>query len=226
MYAVIRNYEDEAADVIARLREHAASLREVMSGIDGFRSYYLLDTGDGGVATVSVYDDRAGAEESTRAAGKWLRETGLADALPNPPTILQGEVAINARVGRTRPPPTVGTTVCGGPDGRQSTGLSGSCPIRISLRRHAACPAVGSGSSPRSARTRSTTRCIVWTSDSVRSVRRLPSTPSTARPVGVPTGPIAGSESTCASSVANQSRSSREVMLTSEWNSSHRVSST
>lgn len=94
MYAVIRNYEDEAADVIARLGEHAESLRDVMSRIDGFRAYYLLDTGDGGVATVSIYAERAGAEESTRAAGKWLRETGLIDALPNPPTILQGDVAI------------------------------------------------------------------------------------------------------------------------------------
>ena len=28
--------------------------------------------------------------------GKWLREIGLVDALPNPPTMLQGEVAINA----------------------------------------------------------------------------------------------------------------------------------
>jgi hypothetical protein len=58
MYAVIRNYEDEAADVVARLKEHTASLREVMSGID------------------------------------W--EKGLMDALPNPPTIVQGEVAITA----------------------------------------------------------------------------------------------------------------------------------
>jgi len=71
-------------------------LREVMSGIDGFHAYDMLDAGDGGVATVSVYDERAGAEESTRAAGKWLRETGLADALPNPPAIVQGEVTINA----------------------------------------------------------------------------------------------------------------------------------
>ena len=31
--------------------------------------------------------DRAGADESTRAAGKWLRETGLAELVPNPPTI-------------------------------------------------------------------------------------------------------------------------------------------
>ena len=96
MFAVIRTYEDESSDVIARITEHAAGLRELMSGIDGFVAYYLLDTGNSGVATVSVFTDRAGAEESTRAAGKWLRETGLADAVPNPPTVLQGEVAIDA----------------------------------------------------------------------------------------------------------------------------------
>ena len=96
MLAVIHNYDNEASGIIEQLTQHADNLRELMSGIDGFVAYYLLDTGDSGDATVSVFADRSGAEESTRAAGKWLRETGLSDAGPNPPTILRGEVAITA----------------------------------------------------------------------------------------------------------------------------------
>jgi hypothetical protein len=68
----------------------------LMSGIDGFVAYYLIDTGGGSLVTVSVFADRAGAEESTRAAAKLIGELGLVDALPNPPTIMQGEVAIHA----------------------------------------------------------------------------------------------------------------------------------
>ena len=67
-----------------------------MSGIDGFVAYYLIDTGGGSLVTVSVFADRAGADESTRAAAKLIGELGLVDALPNSPTIMQGEVAIHA----------------------------------------------------------------------------------------------------------------------------------
>jgi hypothetical protein len=95
MYAVIRNYQDEASDVVEQLRRREESIKEVMRGIDGFLAYYLIDTQSGGVASVSVFEDRAGAEESTRAAGKWVREN-IADWAPNPPTVIQGEVVIDA----------------------------------------------------------------------------------------------------------------------------------
>jgi hypothetical protein len=62
----------------------------------GFVAYYLIDTGGGSLVTLSVFADRAGAEESTRAAAKLIGELGLVDALPDPPTIMQGEVAIHA----------------------------------------------------------------------------------------------------------------------------------
>ena len=61
---------------------------------EGFQAYYLLDTWDGGFATISVFEDRAGAEESPRAAAKWVAEN-IADWTPNSPTIVQGDVAIS-----------------------------------------------------------------------------------------------------------------------------------
>lgn len=95
MYAVVRNYEDEASDILERLTPLEGSITEVMSGIEGFVAYYLIDTGSGGVATISIYADRAGAGESTRAAGKIVSDH-LVDWVPNPPTVIQGEVAITA----------------------------------------------------------------------------------------------------------------------------------
>ena len=67
----------------------------MLRGIEGFVAYYLLDTQGGGFASVSVYENRASAEESTRAASKWVSEN-IADWTPNPPTVIQGEVAISA----------------------------------------------------------------------------------------------------------------------------------
>ncbi len=95
MYAVVRNYTGEASDVVEQARQREESLKELMRGIDGFVAYYVIDTQGGGVASVSVFEDRAGAEESTRAAGKWIREH-IADWVPNPPTVIQGEVVIDA----------------------------------------------------------------------------------------------------------------------------------
>ena len=93
-YTAIRNYRNEAPDALDQRRTRADAIKEIIEGIDGFQAYYLLDTQEGGFATICVFEDRAGAEESTRAAGKWVAEN-IADWTPNPPTIIQGEVAIS-----------------------------------------------------------------------------------------------------------------------------------
>jgi hypothetical protein len=95
MYAVIRHYQDEASDVVDQARKREGSIKELMRGIEGFVAYYLVDTQGGGLASVSVFQDREGAEESTRAAGNWIREN-MAEWVPNPPTVIQGEVAFDA----------------------------------------------------------------------------------------------------------------------------------
>ncbi|MHC1563162.1 hypothetical protein ACR9E3_29730 [Actinomycetospora sp. C-140] len=81
---------------MAQIQGHEARLRELMTGIEGFVAYYLVDSGDASLVTVSVFADRAGAEESTRAAAKLIGELGLGGALPNPPTVIQGEVVVHA----------------------------------------------------------------------------------------------------------------------------------
>ena len=66
----------------------------MVSGIDGFKAYYLVRTADGTVS-VSVYDNEAGANESNSAAANWIREN-----LPEPggtaPRVSAGEVVISA----------------------------------------------------------------------------------------------------------------------------------
>jgi hypothetical protein len=92
MYAAIRNYagNTELADALV---ENESEVKRLISGIDGFRAYYLVRTDDG-AASISVYDDRAGAEQSTQVAGDWVREN-LPDLKVGAPQVSAGEVAIS-----------------------------------------------------------------------------------------------------------------------------------
>jgi hypothetical protein len=91
MYAAIRNYagNTELADALVK---NESEVKRLISGIEGFRAYYLVRTGDG-AASISVYDDRAGAEQSTRVAGEWVREN-LPDLEVSAPQVSAGEVAL------------------------------------------------------------------------------------------------------------------------------------
>ena len=84
MYATVRNYAGnrELADA---LLENESEVKRLITGIDGFRAYYLIRTDDG-AASVSVYDDKSGADESTRVAGEWLREN-VPDVAGSPPEV-------------------------------------------------------------------------------------------------------------------------------------------
>jgi heme-degrading monooxygenase HmoA len=92
MYATVRSYTTggEFADALV---EHADELRSTLTEIDGFRAYYLVRTDDG-VVSVSVFDDQAAAEESTRVARAWVAEN-LPDLQVSPPQVQTGEVALD-----------------------------------------------------------------------------------------------------------------------------------
>ena len=95
MHAAIRQYQGAPGSVdeemIRRINE---GFLPIIQEASGFRAYYALDAGDGRFATVSVFEDRAGAEESTRMAADWIREN-MASLFPNPPEVLQGEVVVH-----------------------------------------------------------------------------------------------------------------------------------
>ena len=76
------------------LAKRQDEVRDVISGISGFQSYYMVQTDDGGAVSMSVFDDQAGAEESTRRAAEWVREN-LPDLGVSPPEVSSGEVVIH-----------------------------------------------------------------------------------------------------------------------------------
>jgi heme-degrading monooxygenase HmoA len=93
MYATVRTYSagSELADALVG---SSSAVKELISGIDGFKAYYLVRTADGAVS-ISVYEDEAGAEESTKAAAAWISENlpGVGGVAPQ---VSSGEVVINA----------------------------------------------------------------------------------------------------------------------------------
>jgi hypothetical protein len=94
MHAAIRIYQVDPGSVDELRRGVNEGLLPIIKDVYGFQAYYALDVGGGRLASVSVFDDQAGAEESTRMAADWIRQN-MASLVPNPPEVLEGEVFAN-----------------------------------------------------------------------------------------------------------------------------------
>lgn len=92
MYAAIRRYNatrGATGTIVDRVNEEfLPRIREEA----GFVAYYVVDPGDGTLVSVSIFEDRAGAERSTRNATAWVRER-LGHLITTAPVIITGEVA-------------------------------------------------------------------------------------------------------------------------------------
>ena len=95
MYASVRRYEGITPDSVDEIVwQVEKSFVPSISEASGFVAYFLLDAGNGAIATVSVFEDQAGAEKSNRAAAEFVKET-LAALVLNPPKITAGEVRVH-----------------------------------------------------------------------------------------------------------------------------------
>jgi hypothetical protein len=96
MFATIRRYEaidqDRTSELVKKADE---TLLPSLSELPGFSGYYLIEAGNGVMSSIGLFDTSAQAVESTRLASNWVRELKLETALPNPPKITSGEVALH-----------------------------------------------------------------------------------------------------------------------------------
>jgi len=91
MFAVIRHYHfnpKDSAEIDRRIREEFVP---IIKTAKGFVRYYWLDTGDGEGASLSVFKDRAGADDSVRLAADWVKDN-LSKLLVEKPEIIEGPV--------------------------------------------------------------------------------------------------------------------------------------
>ena len=90
MWAAMRRYEGITDDAEAG-RLVGESFIPHLEHIPGFVAYYWIDAGDGVMASLSVFDDKDGADKSVELARDWVRENA-AELIPNPPKVTEGAV--------------------------------------------------------------------------------------------------------------------------------------
>ena len=91
MYAVIRHYKFRAEDsdkIDQLIQEEFVPL---LKKANGFISYNWLDTGAGEGASLSVFQDKAGADESIRLAADFVK-TDMSELLSQKPEVIEGPI--------------------------------------------------------------------------------------------------------------------------------------
>jgi hypothetical protein len=92
MHATIRKYRVSDADALVSKVE--AEFLERVKAVDGFAGYYIIDAGDGTVASITVGETEEAVEESTRRASEWVQES-VADIIEGAPEVMAGEVRVS-----------------------------------------------------------------------------------------------------------------------------------
>jgi hypothetical protein len=92
MYVVVRSYSGQgASELFDLLGQREEDVKELISGVPGFVRYAAFRSRDGGM-TVTICEDKAGTDESSKRAADWVKEnvTGTAD----PPVITGGSTVL------------------------------------------------------------------------------------------------------------------------------------
>ena len=92
MHAVIRTYSGQGASELVDRILASDEVEGLLRGVDGFVSYTLFRTDDGGV-TVTVCQDKAGTDESLRVARDWIA-ANASDTGVGAPTVTEGPVGM------------------------------------------------------------------------------------------------------------------------------------
>jgi len=94
MYAIIRSYSGSgASELIDFIAERKADVESILRSIGGFVSWTLIKT-DGGGATVTICQDKAGTDESIRVAREWIQKNASGLSV-DPPSVSEGPVSMH-----------------------------------------------------------------------------------------------------------------------------------
>ena len=91
MYAAVRHYhfKKEDSDKIDKLVQDG--LVPLLKNAKGFVTYYWVNTGEGEGASLSVFNDKAGADESIRLAAEFVK-AHMSEVAIQKPEIIEGPV--------------------------------------------------------------------------------------------------------------------------------------
>ena len=92
MFASMRKYTS-APTLADELVKKQDEIKSALTPVSGFHSHYVIKTGDGAVS-MTVCENRAGAEEANRVEATWLKDK-LPTFATRPPEITTGELRIH-----------------------------------------------------------------------------------------------------------------------------------
>jgi hypothetical protein len=98
MYASIRRYTPKGTvdrkaieDLKHRIEE---GFLPIAQEIRGFHCYYVVNAGNRDLLSVSIFEDRTGATESTRRAAEFVKKDPLKDQLGSP-EVFEGDLLVS-----------------------------------------------------------------------------------------------------------------------------------
>ena len=94
MYAAVRRYEGITDDAEAG-RRVGESFIPLLKQVPGFVAYYWIDAGDGTMASLSVYEDKDGADKSVEIAHDWVAKNA-SELFTKAPRVTEGPVVASA----------------------------------------------------------------------------------------------------------------------------------
>jgi hypothetical protein len=93
MHAAVRTYRvNDVETLVSRVEAEFAPRVKALVGIIG---YYVIDGGDGNVASVTVGETAEAVDASTSAAADWVR-ANAAELIDGPAIVTAGEVRVRA----------------------------------------------------------------------------------------------------------------------------------
>jgi hypothetical protein len=102
MYATIRRYSTKTGTTKETIDGLKRRIEEkfvpTMNEIRGFHTYGVLNVGDKELLSISIFEDRQGASESTRKAAEFVQKDPLRDQLSKA-EVLEGELLVLREAG-------------------------------------------------------------------------------------------------------------------------------
>ena len=99
MYATIRRYTPKAGTVDKKTLDDLKHRIEdgfvpIAQDIRGFHCYYAVNVGNKELVTISIFEDKTGATESTRRAADFVKKDPMKDQLGSP-EVFEGELLVS-----------------------------------------------------------------------------------------------------------------------------------
>ena len=97
MHATIRRFEGvdmtRINEVVGKVNE---TLIPQLRELPGFNGYFLIEADNGIQSSLSLFETREQADESTKVVTKWISDENFNKAIPNPPKITSGKVVAHS----------------------------------------------------------------------------------------------------------------------------------